>query len=202
MKTILLAAGAVFLILAASGCTESPQTCPPPYSDVNGKCCLDGNNNSICDFEEHVTPAPSGPPKNYSSYEVKMYISPYSPEPDSWSKLPSSPVRNFDGYQIYNYPQNSSYYDGGWFMLYSRYTLEPITCLVNESYNSAFYKEYAMHLIRKDAALDMNGAIMRALFSTDSSNGVLLEVRYAISCTGDESGIKFHDVYVVGVRTP
>ena len=200
MKAALLVTGAIFLILLTSGCTMEPQRCPEPYSNVSGKCCIDGNNNSVCDFEEQVPPPP-GPAKNYAPYAVRMYISPYSPEPDSWSSLPPSPVRNYDGYQVFNYPQDAQYYDGGWFMLYSTYIVEPIACSVSEYHNSALSKQYVMNLTPKGAAGDVNGAITKALFPV-IPGGALREVKYMVNCTASESGIEFNDVYAVGVRVP
>ncbi|MFC1454867.1 hypothetical protein ACFLQI_02135 [Candidatus Undinarchaeota archaeon] len=56
----------LFLVLAASGCTgDTPfieitgagddPICNPPYILVGTECCLDTNNNAICDGDESTT---------------------------------------------------------------------------------------------------------------------------------------------------
>jgi len=40
-----------FLVIGASGCASTP-TCNPPYILVGTSCCLDQNDNSICDKDE------------------------------------------------------------------------------------------------------------------------------------------------------
>jgi hypothetical protein len=190
----------VFLILLVSGCTQVP-VCNPPYIIKGSQCCLDQNSNAICDSDEAgANPPPeTQAPKNYSSYDVKMYIQQDSPDPDSWSKLPPSPFRNYDGYQIFSYPQDPAYYDGGWLLLYTRYTEEPIECLVKESHDSVFSIQTAVKLTPKGYSGNVSGVSIRALFSTDSTPRF---VRYEIDCRGDQSGITFKDAYVVGLKPP
>jgi hypothetical protein len=189
----------VFIVMLVSGCTQGP-VCNTPYIIKGSQCCLDQNNNSMCDSDEppEMQP-PRVPQKNYSSYDVKMYIQQDSPDPDSWHKLPPSPFRNYDGYQIYSYPQDTGYYDGGWFLLYTKYTEEPIECLVKEYHDSVFYIQTAVKLTPKGYSGNVSGVSIQALFSTESTPRF---VRYEINCTGDQSGITFRDAYVVGLKPP
>jgi len=43
------------LIIGASGCVQNPPTCNKPYILVGTECCLDQNDNSICDKDEGIS---------------------------------------------------------------------------------------------------------------------------------------------------
>lgn len=189
----------LILILLVSGCTQGA-ACNPPYIIKGSQCCLDENNNNICDSDElsnnETLPATQ---KNYRPYAVKMYIQQDSPDPDSWYKLPSSPYKNYDGYQIYSDLQDPAYYDGGWFLLYTNYLEEPIECAVKEYHDTVFYIQTAAKLTPKGYSGNVSGASVKAMFSKGSAPRF---VRYEINCTGDQSGLAFRDAYVVGLRPP
>jgi len=59
MRNILLFAGLILAIALVLGCTGSEQkvVCNKPYILVGTDCCLDNNNNSICDKDETQTQA-------------------------------------------------------------------------------------------------------------------------------------------------
>ena len=195
MKIALLGIFALFFVMLVSGCSTQV-ACNPPYIVKGSGCCLDQNYNRICDSDET---GPGVPVKTYGAYKVVMYIQQASPEPDSWSKLPSSPARHYDGYQIYSYPQDDRYYDGGWLLLYSSYTEEPITCNLKEYHDSFLYKEENVKLTEKGYSGNVSGVSIKALYDR---NNVPYEVKYEIACTGDESGITFQDTYVIRLRPP
>lgn len=196
MKAGLLGIAVVFFVLVVSGCS-TPIACNPPYIVKGSGCCLDQNDNRICDSDEGA--GPIGPVKTYGAYKVIMYIQQDSPEPDFWSRLPPSPARNFDGYQIYSSLVNESYYDAGWLLLYTSYTEESITCSIDEYRDSAFYSQYSVKLTKKGYAEDVNGVALRVIFKKDSTPK---NVRYDYRCHGDESGITFQDAYALGLRPP
>ncbi|MEM5812694.1 MAG: hypothetical protein QW286_03175, partial [Candidatus Aenigmatarchaeota archaeon] len=47
---------ALFAILISAlvvcGCVQQPHTCEPPYIIKGNGCCIDNNNNGICDSDE------------------------------------------------------------------------------------------------------------------------------------------------------
>ena len=192
MKEFAAIAFCLMLALFASGCVQ--HTCEPPYTVRGSGCCLDENGNKICDAEE--TPAQNQTP-NYGAYEVKMYLSQFSPEPDSWHSLPSSPVRHNDGYQIFNYQQNESYYDAGWFILYTNYQEEPVRCLLEEHHDSVLYSQQNLTLTKRGYSGNVSGVSLKALFLKTSTPR---EARYTIDCRGAESGITFQDAYMALLR--
>src|SRR4030042_3341391 len=189
----------LILVLAVSGCTQTQITCDPPYMVKGSNCCLDQNSNRICDSDEAGSPGGPDLIKNYGPYEVKMYISQESPEPDSWHKLPPTPRRHVDAHQIYNNPQNLTHYDGGWFILYTSYTEETITCLVKEYYDLNFRGQQSVRLTKRGLDGSVSGVSSRALFPKD---GTPRDMRYELDCTGDESAIKFQDAYGVRLKPP
>ncbi|MCX6814893.1 MAG: hypothetical protein NTY20_04570 [Candidatus Aenigmarchaeota archaeon] len=197
MRMALPGIAALFFVMLVSGCATQI-ACNPPYIVKGSGCCLDENNNRICDNDEGPG-TPTSPVKTYGTYKVIMYIQQDSPEPDSWYKLPPSPARNFDGYQIYSNPANGSYYDGGWLLLYTNYMEEPISCSIKEYHDSAFYTQAAVKLTSKGYSGNISGVAIRAMFKKDSTPKT---VRYDLSCHGDESGITFQDAYAVGLRPP
>jgi hypothetical protein len=197
MKKILPAILAASLVIIISGFTQQI-TCAPPYMVKGDNCCLDQNSNKVCDSDE-AGGQPDDLIKNYRAYEVKMYISQNSPEPDSWGKLPPNPARHVDGYQIFNYPQDERYYDGGWFILYSNYVEETISCVLSEIYDTKLNSESTIRLTRKGFNGTVSGYTSRALFEKQS---VPLQARFTIDCTGDSSNIKFQDAYAVSLRPP
>jgi len=192
MRILALALG-VILVMIVSGCATQI-TCDPPYMVSGSGCCLDANNNNICDNAE----AAPGHVKAYGPYKVIMYIQQDSPEPDSWSKLPPSPARNMDGYQIYSSPVNESYYDAGWLILYTNYTQEDITCYIKENRDQVFYAQSTVRLTEKSPE-NVSGVAIRTMFRKDSAPK---NVRYDFNCRGDESSITFQDSYSVGLRPP
>lgn len=198
MKAFAPALG-VILVMIVSGCTQGP-VCNNPYIIKGSQCCLDHNNNSICDSDESsvVEPSPVSQ-KNYQPYEVKMYIQQDLPNPDYWYKLPSIPYKSYDGYQIFSYPQDPAYYDGGWLLLYTNYTEEPVECLVKEYHDSIFFIQTAVKLTPKGYSGNVSGMFIHALFSTEATPKF---VRYEINCTGDQSGLTFRDAFVVGLKPP
>jgi len=195
MKMALLGIAALFFVMLVSGCSTQI-SCNPPYIVKGSGCCLDQNYNRICDTDEGE---PIIPIKTYGAYKVIMYIQQDSPEPDSWSKLPPSPARNVENYQVYSTAANDTYYDGGWLLLYTSYTQEPITCNLREYHNSVLYSEQNLRLTSKGYSGNVSGVAIRAMFKKDY---VPIQVRYEISCTGDESGITFQDAYAVGLKPP
>ena len=192
MKNAFLAFALVFAVIA-SGCTQQ-HTCQSPYIVKGIGCCLDQNGNGLCDSDDK--PSDGDLVKNYREYEVKMYIQQALPDSESWSKLPPSPAKHNSNYQIYNYEQNATLYDGGWLLLYSNYIEEPITCMVQEYSDSVFYKQQEVRLAREGNST-ISGASIKALFPKENTPR---EVRYAIDCAGDESGIEFQDAYAVSLR--
>ena len=190
----------IILTVLASGCTQGP-ICGPPFIIKGSDCCLDQNSNGICDVDEaggnqsNVNPAQ----KNYTSYEVKMYIQDVDNESTFWHKLPASPPKNYEAYQIFDYEQNQSYYDAGWLYIYTRYQEEPVMCLLKEYHDSVFYDQTVVKLDKRPEAQELNGASAQALFLKAS---VPRFVRYDIDCRGSESGITFKDAYLVGLRPP
>lgn len=46
---------AIIGIIFISGCIQQEVTCNPPYIKVGTSCCLDQNNNSICDKDEAIS---------------------------------------------------------------------------------------------------------------------------------------------------
>jgi hypothetical protein len=190
----------IILIVVASGCTQQP-ACNPPYIIKGGQCCLDQNNNGICDVDETgggnstVTPVA----KNYSSFEVKMYIQDVESESTFWRKLPPSPPKNYEGYQIFSYNANQSYYDGGWLYLYTRYLEEPVICLLKEYHDSVIFNQQVVRLDKRPEVQTLSGASVQALFLKADKPRF---VRYDIDCRGDESGITFKDAYQVGLVAP
>lgn len=192
MRIFALALG-IILVVLVSGCATQI-TCDPPYIVRGSGCCMDSNNNMICDSDE----GSPGIVKTYGPYKVIMYIQQDSPDPDSWSKLPPSPARNVDGYQIYSSPVNESYYDAGWFILYTNYTQEGITCYVKDNRDSVFYSQSTVRLTEKIPG-NLSGVAIRVMFKKD---GAPKNVRYDLSCRGDNSGITFQDAYLVGLRPP
>ena len=81
MKTLLMI---MVLILLGMGCTQTTSTAPivcnAPYILVGTDCCLDNNNNSICDSHEDVNEAWAdvtedvAEPVNYPRYFAKKQI--------------------------------------------------------------------------------------------------------------------------------
>jgi hypothetical protein len=197
MKALAALVGIVF-VLAVSGCTQQAITCESPYTVKGSNCCLDQNANKVCDVDE-AGGQPDDLVKNYGPYEVRMYITQESPEPDSWNKLPANPPRHYERYQIFNYPQDSRYFDGGWLILYTGYNEETITCSLNESHDSALFMQDSVRLTRKGFSGNVTGVTIRALFDAQNTPK---EVLYQISCKGDESGITFSDAYDVVLRPP
>ena len=194
MRIALLGIAALFFVMLVSGCATQI-TCDPPYIVRGSGCCMDANNNQICDSDESVP----GYVKTYGPYKVIMYIQQDSPEPDSWNKLPPSPARNIDGYQIYSNPVNESYYDAGWLLMYTNYTAEDITCYVKENRDQVFYAQSTLKLTKKGYSGNVTGVSVRAMFRKDSTPK---NVRYDFNCRGDESSITFQDAYSVGLRPP
>jgi len=195
MKIALLGIFALFFVMLVSGCSTQI-ACNPPYIVKGSGCCLDQNYNRICDTDETGS---GGLVKTYGAYKVIMYIQQASPEPDSWSKLPPSPARNVENYQVYSTAANDTYYDGGWMLLYTTYTQESITCNLKEYRDSVFYSEQSVRLTSKGYSGNVSGVAIRAMFKKDY---VPIQIRYEISCQGDESGITFQDAYAVGLKPP
>jgi hypothetical protein len=54
MKNVLIIAIISTLLLVLAGC--SAPTCYPPNKIMDNKCCLDQDNNDVCDFEEPAQP--------------------------------------------------------------------------------------------------------------------------------------------------
>ena len=54
MKKLILL-GLILTVVFVSGCTQAEITCNAPYIKVGTECCLDTNNNSICDKDETMT---------------------------------------------------------------------------------------------------------------------------------------------------
>ncbi len=195
MKIALLGIAALFLVVLVSGCATTQIACNPPYIVKGSGCCLDQNSNGMCDTDEGYAAV-----KTYGAYQVKMYIQNVDPESQFWSLLPPSPPRHYDIYQIYNYQANQSFYDGGWLYLYSTYLEEPITCTVKAYYNSVFYNDLAtVKLVKRTEVGNMSGASIQILYA---KGNVPTQVRYDISCRGDESGITFQDAYAIGLKPP
>ena len=192
----------IVLVVLASGCTQSQGGCLPPYIIKGGQCCMDQNNNAICDIDEagwngsDVTPPVQ---KNYTSYEVKMYVQDVYPESGFWKRLPASPPKNYDVYQLYNYEANQSYYDGGWLYLYTRYKEEIVVCLVKEYRDSVFYDQNVVRLDMRPETEDYYGASVQVLFLKEDAPRL---VRYEADCRGSDSGITFKDAYAVGIVAP
>ena len=200
MAMVALSGIMLILVLAVSGCTQQQVTCDPPYMVKGSNCCLDQDSNNICDSDEAGIPGGPDIIKNYGPYQVKMYISQQSPEPDSWSRLlPPNPAKYMDGYQIYNNPQNMTHYDGGWFILYTSYTVETITCLVKEYHDTDFYSQQSVRLTKRGLDGNVSGVSIRALFDKGNTPR---DLRYDIDCAGDESAIGFQDGYGVRLKPP
>lgn len=199
MKIAIVAILGIFFVMLVSGCIRQ-HTCDPPYTVRGSGCCLDQNGNKICDADEPGTENQTA--KNYGSYEIKMYITQTSPEPDSWGSLPHTPAKHYDNYQVYNYQQDGSYYEGGWLILYSNYLEEPITCTLGEYHDTVLLNQQNVRLTEKGFNSTVNGVAIRALYMKQSVITYPTYVRYTIDCAGDESGITFQDAYVVGLRPP
>jgi|GEM_PF-1755237 len=59
MKKILISLGILSLLLITMGltaCVQEKVTCNSPYIKVGTSCCLDKDNNSVCDKQESVSP--------------------------------------------------------------------------------------------------------------------------------------------------
>ena len=57
MKNLILTSFLLILIVFLSGCASQPekqQTCNKPYVLINNDCCLDRNENSVCDINEKI----------------------------------------------------------------------------------------------------------------------------------------------------
>jgi len=57
MKNTMFLASILLFSIFISGCTQQKVTCNPPYILVGNSCCLDTNNNKICDKDETTTPS-------------------------------------------------------------------------------------------------------------------------------------------------
>lgn len=193
MKAGLLGIAALFIVMLVSGCATTQVACNPPYIVKGSGCCLDQNNNHICDNEEGTAPV-----KTYGAYQVKMYIQDVVPVEDFWSKLPANPPRHYDSYQIYNDEANASLYDAGWLYFYTTYLEEPISCTVKEYHGNVFYKQVAsVTLVKRAEAANLSGDVIQVLY--EKAN-VPLQVRYDIDCRGVESGITFQDAYAISLK--
>jgi len=73
MRTILLFAGLILAIALVLGCTGSEQkvVCNAPYILVGTDCCLDNNDNSICDKDEQQIPVATQPTPEENITEVE-----------------------------------------------------------------------------------------------------------------------------------
>ena len=195
MKTALLGIGALFLVLLVSGCSTTQIACNPPYIVKGSGCCLDQNSNGICDTDEG-----SRQVKTYGPYEVKMFIQNLDTESDFWHLLPPTPPKHNEVYQIFNYEANQSFYDGGWLYLYTRYLEEPVTCVIKEYRDSVFYSEFApVTLVKRAEVENMSGVSIQILYPKEN---LPRQIRYDLSCRGDESGITFQDAYAIGLKPP
>lgn len=57
MRTTLLTIGLLLTMILVSGCTQSVLTCNDPYIINGDSCCLDDDNNGICDADDVIRKA-------------------------------------------------------------------------------------------------------------------------------------------------
>lgn len=72
----------IIVIIFISGCVQQETTCNKPYILVGNSCCLDQNDNNICDKDDHLIESPSGTPQ---LMECLMYNKIW----DDWSGIGS-----------------------------------------------------------------------------------------------------------------
>ena len=100
---------AVVIVIFISGCIRQEVTCNPPYIKVGSSCCLDQNNNSICDKDEKPITGKivekttkQQETTSGSSKEIKRICNPNKLECNgNWIKKCSSDGSKWDNYYRY-----------------------------------------------------------------------------------------------------
>ena len=203
------------LILNSNKNVSNEFTCDPPYIKVGNSCCLDQNDNGICDKDEQTKNIlelnsfmvdggtsedfavcskdnPQGIPAGYAPFAFNLE--------DINSKNIELSLKKYDKADyskevIYENPDYQTAvlvvytnYDSSLYGLYDEF--EGATCEVEEYYDGVFNEVNTRRLVSEPRDPSDEGirtyAFVMAL--SYSQNDKPSEAKYIISCKGDESG--------------
>lgn len=196
----------IAFILTSNNNSQNEITCNSPYIKVGNSCCLDENSNNICDKDEEVEEEANIWELNRFSVDggtLKDFIVCVSPGfKYDFSNLRSTSSENIEMALFHQYAGEppgygrlNEYYRTAVLVVYTDYNTdfydryEGVTCEVEEYYDGDF-NEVNTYKFSSGFPLpvDKYGFRMELFYSQNDKPS---EVKYIISCVGDESGNEF-----------
>ena len=198
---------AIVFISNSNNNSQNEVTCNSPYIKVGNSCCLDQNNNGICDNDEQIQEETN----NWELNNINVYggtseeflgcsqRSPGLKVYNNFNNLRDTSSRNIEMSlfkQLAGEPEGVGYmnenYETAILVVYTDYNLnfydkyEGVTCEIEEYYDGIF-SEVNTHKFLYNFGLpeDKYGFFIELFYSQNDKPS---EAKYIISCRGDESG--------------